>query len=266
MHFILSPTLGALIYIKILHIINPKIKIIISAIQPQIVPLSLLRYLSPNLILVQSSKSESFFNSLNFKTKFYPNGVDINRFHPVDVITKQQLRNKYGLSENIFYILHLASFKQERNLQILNQLNNIENCKLLLVGRKGEKVDRNLIEYMENGGSIIWIKHFESIEEIYHLADCYIFPTIDSTACIETPLSILEAMACNLPIVTSRFGVLPRLFVEKNGFFYFDDQNEMENKILIIKEKKIQVLTREMVLPFSWTNLVNDLLKIYYSE
>ena len=35
------------------------------------------------------------------------------------------------------------------------------------------------------------------------------FSTVDPKACIETPLSVLEALSCNIPVITTKFGSLP---------------------------------------------------------
>ena len=60
-------------------------------------------------------------------------------------------------------------------------------------------------------------EYITHLEEIYALSDCYVFPTTDRRYCVEMPLSVLEAMSCNLPMLTTRFGALPGVFEEASG-------------------------------------------------
>ena len=54
------------------------------------------KIINPNLIIVNSEKSKLFFQSINYETKFLPNGVDIEKFKPVSNELKKDLRKKYG--------------------------------------------------------------------------------------------------------------------------------------------------------------------------
>jgi glycosyltransferase involved in cell wall biosynthesis len=108
------------------------------------------------------------------------------------------------------------------------------------------------------------IKHFSNIEDIYRLSDCYVFPTIDKKACIETPLSVLEAMACNLPIITTRFGSIPRLFNNINGLIFIDSLNPNQY-IKSLVEGKAMIQTRDAVMKYSWNSIIEKLITYYIS-
>jgi len=75
---------------------------------------------------------------------------------------------------------------------------------------------------------------------------------------------VLEAMATNIGVITTRFGGLPIFFKEGEGLIYVDDptlKNLLENVEKIKNENKIE--TRKKVLPFSWNNLAKMLLEVY---
>jgi glycosyltransferase involved in cell wall biosynthesis len=222
-----------------------------------------LRYLRPDLILVQSTESESLFKSLGYKTAFLPNGVDITKFRPYDENRKKEIREKMNISTNEFIILHMASLTKERNLSVLAKIQRQGECKVLIIGRENEKFDTNVTDELGSSGCNILIKNFENIEEIYNMADCYVFPTINKKACIEMPLSVLEAMACNLPIITTRFGALPRLFNEGGGIFYIDNEQETTRYIELIRNRKIIIETRKKVLSASWSCVLKKLCEYY---
>jgi len=262
-HYILSPTISGLIFAKVTSFFCPKSKVIISAIHPAVPRLFFLRYLRPDLILVQSTESESLFKLLGYKTAFLPNGVDIEKFRPYDENLKKEIRKKMNISTNEFIILHMASLTKERNLSVLAKIQRQGECKVLIIGRENEKFDPNVTHELGSSGCNILIKNFENIEEIYNMADCYVFPTIDKKGCIEIPLSVLEAMSCNLPIITTRFGALPRLFNEGGGFFYIDNEQEIARYIEMIRNRNIIIDTRQKVLSVSWSCILKKLFEYY---
>lgn len=261
-HFILSPTLSGLIVAKFISSLRSKAKTVISAPHPTIPNWKLLKLFKPDLILVQSGESERLFRSIGYQTEFLPNGVDTDKFKPVDLKTKEKLRDKYGIPHDKFVILHLASLKKERNLDLLKKIQKQDENFVLIIGRKNEKIDKQVVKKLKDMGCTVWTKHFSNIEEIYNLADCYVFPTINKKACIEIPLSILEAMSCNLPVITTKFGALPRIFREGDGFTFIEREEDFHRTIEAIKNG-IKSKTREKVLPYSWENIAKRLVEIY---
>ena len=92
------------------------------------------------------------------------------------------------------------------------------------------------------------------------MADCYLFPVFHATSAIDAPLSVLEAMACNLPIVTTRFGALPGMFQSGNGFYYGDTEEEIVRMVKQAVEEQ-DCRTFEMVSPYSWDNAASTILE-----
>jgi len=264
-HYIISPSTVGLIMAKLSSMAYPKAVTVISAPHPAGLHRNLLlSLLKPDIILTQSDCAEEFFKSLGYRTHFLPNGVNIQKFVPVTDKTKSMLRQKYGVRENSFVILHVASLKRKRNLEIMKTLAKInKNNQVIIVGRVGEKRDRELSSELKEAGCLVLTQYFPNIEEIYALSDCYLFPTIDRRACIETPLSVLEAMSCNIPVVTTRFGALPKMFNEGSGFSYIRDDNDAYNAIEKIRKGEVLIKTRDIVSFYSWENISNKLIEIY---
>lgn len=266
-HYILSPTTAGLIASKLFSLLGPKAKTIISAIHPDNLPqakwLSLLR---PGLILVQSLESEEMFRSLGYETCFLTNGVDTKKFVPVSDGQKRALRRKYGILEDKIVILHVASLKGQRNLEVLEKLQLLgSQYQVIIVGRPSERRDERLATGLKEAGCLVWTQYFSKIEEIYALADCYVFPTPpgNKRVCIETPLSVLEAMSCNLPVITTKFGALPRIFEAGDGFIFTEKEKDFFSGIKKIRNGDLEVKTREKVLPYSWENIGQKLEQIY---
>ncbi|MFU2191313.1 glycosyltransferase family 4 protein [Methanobacterium sp. MZD130B] len=262
-HFVISPTITGIFVAKVVSFFFPCSKVIISAVHPNIPKNRLLKYLKPDLIFVQSDVSSILFEYLDYNVSFLYNGVDIEKFRPINSnFEKQKLKEKYGIPKDKFVILHLASFKKQRNLEIFKKLNDAEKI-VVLIGRPKEKYDKHLIKEMNSSGCIVFIEHFTHIEDFFNLSDCYVFPTVDPKACIETPLSVLEALSCNIPVITTKFGSLPFLFEEGNGLYFVETDEDILKNLDLIKKGGVKLQNRSKVSVFRWSEISKMLLDCY---
>lgn len=261
-HCVLSPTLLGLAAAKVLSFLYKPAATVISAPHPDLRSLgkaaSLFR---PDLLLVQADDSESRFRSLGYRTQFLPNGVDTHKFVPVSGEAKGRLRDKYNVDKDGFVLLHVASLKRGRNLHLMQSLQRGDS-QVLILGRPSEAKDSPLLRELRQQGCMVWTDYFPHAEEIYALSDCYVFPTADRRYCVEMPLSVLEAMSCNLPVVTTRFGALPRAFMPGDGLMFIDGANDLLPELRRL-EGGLHVGTRNKVLAYTWDNVVNSLEGMY---
>ena len=261
-HHLTAPTLRSFLVLKILAFYWNDAKTITSALYPNLsffskkfVPL-----FKPDLILTPSYESDRMFMDLGCRTRFLSNGVDTEKFVPVTNNVKVRLREKYGISRDKFVVLHVGHLERKRNLQIFDRIQS-ENNQAVIIGSKYITTDQNLYQHLKNRGCIIYMGYFRNIEEIYALSDCYIFPVIKGGS-ILTPLSVMEAMSCNLPVITRNFDGLTRIFSEGDGLIYIEKDEDFLRAIDRIKNG-MEVKTREKVLAYSWKNIANDLDEIY---
>jgi glycosyltransferase involved in cell wall biosynthesis len=262
-HFVLTPTSRGFITAKIISNLHPEAKAVISAIHPSLVGARLLQPFKPDMVLIQSKSSDRLFKSMGCKTRFFPNGVDTEKFRPKSQEDIRRLRDEFAVPTKSFVVLHLASMRKQRNLDVFKTIQRQEGCQVIIVARENEAGGTQLTRELQEAGCLVWRKHFPNIADIYGIADCYVFPTTEPKACIETPLSVLEAMACNLPVVTSRFGALPGLFHEGAGLFFAERAEQILDFTQAIKSEQPRVDTRHQVLPYSWAGLAADLMAIY---
>ena len=217
----------------------------------------LIRAFSPDLILTQSDAAYNYYASLQIPVDFTSAGVDVEEFAPSDGAVKASLRKKYGFAEDDFIVLHVGHIKRSRNLESLASVSSKVGAKVVVVGSTSTVQDQTLRTELQDAGVRVYAEYVERIQEFYQMADCYVFPTVLDTAAIGAPLSVLEAMACNLPVVTTKFGRLPKMFSEGDGFKYFDRESELSPSIGSFKIP-VPIKTREMVLDYSWNRLVLD--------
>lgn len=263
LHFVLAPTTSGFIAAKFLSIYYPAAKVVMSAPNPTLSSGWLIKYLKPDIILTQSEESEKVFHDLGFKTAFLANGVDIERFKPCSQEEKLLLRKKYGLDKSKFIVLHVGPIIHKRNLEVLAGLQD-GSTQVLIVGR--EPFDSRLCLELRDKGVMVKTDFIENIEEIYALSDCYIFPTDPENrgASIEMPLSVMEAMACNLPVISTRYGALERVFNEGNGFVFIKVDENLNEKMEDFRNNYF-IKNREIITQFSW-NQVKQKMDATYKD
>jgi glycosyltransferase involved in cell wall biosynthesis len=149
-----------------------------------------------------------------------------------------------------------------RNLDILTDLQQ-DGCQVVVASSTTIQGDSSVDVDLVAAGCLLWNRYIEAIEEVYGLADCYVFPTPTGIGAIEHPLSIMEAMACNLPVVTKRFRALPRVFRPGDGLYFVDTDDELRKMIHHIRYTQESVATRAKVVGLDWGAIAERLLALY---
>lgn len=269
-HYFSNPsTLGFPFAKLIATFLRAKVSVM-SALNPQYLFLKrVITLTKPDVIIVQSPQTELLFRSLGCKTRFVPSGVDTNKFKPATEKQKARLRTKYGIPNDQFVVMHVGHIRTARNLKLLAKLQS-KDCQVIVVGSLFGGVEKAVYDKLKAKGCIVWGRYFNNIEEIYKTADCYVFPTTDERASIGVPLTVLEAMACNLPVITTPFAGLPRIFKAGNGLYFLRNLEELpkileEVRSLCLKNHTL-VKTRKKVLPYSWEKIAAHIESIYQIE
>lgn len=274
-HYTHGSSLKSLMLLKIISLYCRDAKTIISMMYSNFSTLSkqLISFIKPDLTLVQSDEMERTFKALKCRTEFLPiGGVDIERFNPDLRRKKSELRAKYGVNRDKFVVLHIGSIKKGRNILWLKRLQEeSDDNQVLVVGAVSQGIQQDSLHQLEKAGCIVWTRYFEDVEEIYALSDSYVFPVLPKkdrlgrnvADCIEMPLSVLEAMSCNLPVVSTKFGALPRVFEDGNGLMFVDTHEDFFDAVEKIKDTDITIETRDKVLQYSWENIAKRLGDIY---
>ena len=262
-HYIPGRTIKSFIILKVLALYSGKVKTVMSAFHPDIasVPQIVVTMLRPDLVLTQSDGLEKKFKSLNCTVSLLPNGVDAGKFKPVSSKAKERLREKYGVDKQKLVILHVGHLIKARNLQLLSEIQDGSNQVIVVVSLSG-KMDGRLYRRLKEAGCMVWVEYFPKIEEIYAMADCYVFPVARGYS-ILMPLSVMEAMACNLPVISTRFEGLLKFFAEDNGQVYVEREEAIAREVNKLKHGRIKVKNRVKILSLSWENIARKLSDIY---
>jgi glycosyltransferase involved in cell wall biosynthesis len=215
-----------------------------------------------NLVLAQSEHAERLYTELGCDVKYMVySGVDVDKFHPVSSSERAILRIKHGIDPELFVVLHIGTVRKWRNVGDLIDVQK-RDTQVVLVGRSTTKNEKDVEQVIRKHGGIVINGYDAKIEEFYGLADCYVFPTTTLVGSIDVPLTVLEAMAHNLPVISTRFGGLPRIFDQGKGFYYAGAAN-FGKTVQEVKEGHVNIQTRKLVLPYSWDNVARSLTTIY---
>jgi glycosyltransferase involved in cell wall biosynthesis len=166
--------------------------------------------------------------------------TDINKFKPLqDPLRKRMLRTKYGIPHNHYVISHMGHINEGRNLESLIPMQSGERYVLVIESSSTPKDAAGpvrLREKLEAAGIRIMNKYLDNIEEIYQLSDLYVFPVTEKTGSIGLPLSILEARACGIPVLTTEFGGIRNMLGDDYGNIFYSQAEKFEEALQKIRE------------------------------
>ncbi|MCK4348111.1 MAG: glycosyltransferase [Thermoplasmatales archaeon] len=277
-HYLHGPTIRTLIILKIAKLLSGnRARTICSATKPYFskVTLSFLPLLRPNLVLTQSLIWEEFFKTYGFNVKFFPNGIDTSKFILSTSDEKLKIREKWGILSDKFVVLHVGHIRRNRNLEVFKQLQEIPGLQVVIVGGTANPANEALKSELISCGCRVYHHYISDISEVYKMADLYVFPTkyrhnrlpqsYNEIGAIDMPLSVLEAMSTDLPVITTRFGALPRIFEQGKGFHFCSKEEEILRLTMrVMKCDSPSMLdTREQALSISWGKII-PMLEGYY--
>jgi len=214
-------------------------------------------------VLVQSKPIWDLFSKDGFRTFWFPSGVDVAKFSPVSKARRLELRKQYGLKEDDFIVLHVGHIRPNRNLEELVPIQRQQGIQVVVAGSTSFQADEKTHQQLRDAGCIVWIRYFPRVEELFQLSDCYVFPVTTTDGAVQIPLTILEAAACNLPVVTTPFGGLLDLVGQRVGLFYIRTPAEMQKAVEECRNCSIE--PRKWSVEFSWQNIVDQLIDLYRS-
>lgn len=163
-------------------------------------------------------------------------GIKEEKFAPVSSEKARQLKQKYGLDPEKLLIIHVGHCSKGRGLEDFVRLTNVER----LVIASGMFEDAATVQKLEQAGVKIHKGFLENVEEIYQMADVYLFPTKSAEFVISIPLSVMEALSAGTPVIGYRsFANLTEIECDPRGITFVDDSSEI-NKILaeVAKQKQ----------------------------
>ena len=200
-----------------------------------------------------------------------PNGVDIDKF---STLSREEARSKFNIKHNerkLIFVGRLIPIKGIRFLIEAMPLIRKQHpgARLLIVGNGEER--QNLEELAEKLNLKKWISFLgqipsERIPEYMVASDIFVLPSLSEGF----PLTILEAMASALPIVTTRVRGLPEIIKDGENGFLVEPQNpgQIAERVLLILgddvlRERMAKNNWQRAKQYSWQNVAKNLEEIY---
>lgn len=149
------------------------------------------------------------------KIHFISNSVDTSRFIRVESAQKDLLRKKLNLPQDAIIAIYTGRLVSYKGLPLLLKVwNEIrhkhENVLLILAGTGGLDIhncEEGLREYVKANtleNHVLFTGAVQNIPEYLQASDLFVFPTENDAF----PSSIVEAMACGLPVISTPVGAI----------------------------------------------------------
>lgn len=197
------------------------------------------------------------------------NGLDHSVFYPRD---KMEARRKLGWDPSKKYILNLGSDIPRKQIPLL--IKSFKTIKRLfpeaVLVRHGEKkgITPRLIEELGLENEIIYYGYTpeNDLPYFYSAADILIQPSSEEGFCFP----VIEAMACGLPVVSTRFASLAEVCggAEASTIESLDEENLVASVSRVLSmddEERLFVIGKgiQNAQRFSWEKTVKDVFAVY---
>lgn len=212
-------------------------------------------------IIVVNEEVKNWLGSDGRRAITLMNGIDTSLFHPVSKKIKMDIRRKYDLPLNKKIVLHVGRLVQKKGYQRLFEVRS-NNYLTVIVG--GGKVPKFMANEKENVLFLGTLSQ-EKLSEVYQASDVFVLPS----DCEGFPLSIQEAMASGLPIVTTKHPGFEKYLDEHYVKFIPPTKQAVETAILEVltdngmRKSMIEYSLNITTVKASWENNVKNLLKMY---
>lgn len=203
------------------------------------------------------------------------NAINTDKFKPATDFSL--VRKEWNIPEDTHVISFVSRIDREKGVETLIKafrllLDTYPQSKLLLVGQpvyhlrpeEGEEYQRALEQLVANLGiekSVDFLGYVTDTTSIYQVSDVTVLPSLWSEPFGRT---VIEAMACGVPVVASRTGGIPEILTGEFHLGLFEPGNESDlaaklHRILDWRQQDSQLSMRcrnHILTQFSLDNMV----------
>ena len=196
-----------------------------------------------------------------------PNFIDLDRF-------KRQKKDHFKTAicpNGEKLLVHTSNFRKVKRVEdvihVFNNVRKIIPAKLLLVGDGPERIKmEKLCRELGTCEDIRFLGKMEAVEEVLSVSDLFLMPSEKESF----GLAALEAMSCEVPVISSNAGGIPELNIDGETGFTCNvgDVKDMTEKALYILAdenlEKFKKAALERAKKFDITNILPLYENFYY--
>ena len=187
------------------------------------------------------AQAMEFYGIPEDKIEVIYNGIDPSLFNPsLKEKYRSALREKFGIPSDSVIVLFVAMDLERKGLffllQALSQVRE-KKFKLLVVGKTDSGRYQMLADKLMLTDKITFAGYYPQVEYIYGLGDILVLPTLYdpfSNCC-------LEALACGIPVITTRQNGAAELIRDGSNGYVVDEASNVK----LLAEKISFLLSRE---------------------
>lgn len=164
-----------------------------------------------------------------------PNGVDTQKFAPSTAEEKTLLRKELSIAKESIVFVFIGRIVLRKGLlefaQIWKKLSLVnKNIVWLIVGsglNQPDSVESKLVNYLDQNcpkNSVRLLGDQQEIVKYLKAADVFVYPSLHPEGAAN---SILEAMACGLPVLATNIGGINEMVEHGKNGFLAENQEEM---------------------------------------
>jgi N-acetyl-alpha-D-glucosaminyl L-malate synthase BshA len=213
----------------------------------------------------QDLKKETFQSfKITNEIEVIPNFIDLEKF-------KKQKKDHFKKAicpEGESLIVHTSNFRKVKRIgDVVHIFANIHKeipSKLLMIGDGPERSRaESLCRELGIGDAVRFLGKLEAVEEVLSVADLFLMPSEKESF----GLAALEAMACEVPVISTNTGGLPELNVQGITGFLINvgDVEDMTRRALFILDKNNLPRFKENALKRAKEFDISRILPLYES-
>jgi N-acetyl-alpha-D-glucosaminyl L-malate synthase BshA len=192
-----------------------------------------------------------------------PNFIDFERFNKKP---RQHFKDLIA-PNNERILVHTSNFRKVKRVEDVVRIFDIIQqkipAKLLLIGDGPERSNiEKVCRELHVCNKVTYLGKQEAIEEILSICDLFILPSESESF----GLSALEAMACEVPVISSNAGGLPEVNIDGVTGFLSDIGNYEEmaaNALTLLQDDAMLIQFRKNALEQAKTFDLNSILNQY---
>lgn len=150
-------------------------------------------------------------------------GIDFKRFRPSRPRPSPSERARIlelGRLPPGPILLHVGHIRPNRGADVLIRLKRAlgDQVELVFLGSPAYQPDAATLRSMKEGGIAVKAGYVEDLASCYRAADLYLWPATDEQGgAVDLPLTVLEALACDTPVLSTPFGSMPEVLGGRPG-------------------------------------------------